>query len=126
MKAWAVLLAAVSLVAVMLVVLFTWFLANGPWENTTEEDRHRVVVELVLPALVIFVFACLTLLAIAIDKDALALAAYGGQVVIGLVLLARGLDASTHSDGKVVLFALAVQLPGALAVLLKRNESARS
>jgi hypothetical protein len=124
-KAWAVLLAALSLVGAVLVLLFTWFLATFPWENSPEDATHRAVVQLVLPALVICVFASLTLIGIAVDRDVLPLAAYGGQATMGLLLLARGLDASSHSDGKVVVFALAVELPGAVAVLLNRRESAR-
>ena len=120
MKALAILLAAACLIGTSLAALLCWFLATGPFENATP-DNTRPFYELLLPIAVAFVFAALTLGAVAVDHRKAAVAAFALHVVATGFALVRALGVSDHSDGVVVVFALAIEVAGLSAVLLGRR-----
>src|SRR6266536_4046658 len=107
MRVLAVLLAAAWLAGTGLATLLAWFATTFPFENTTPENRHAL--SLILPGAIAFVFATLTLAAVVGGPRQLALGVYAVHIVAALVLLARTLEDSDHSDGTLVLFALAVE-----------------
>ena len=122
-KPIAIMLAAVTLVGSLAATLLAWFVETFPFENTRPDDQHPAA--FVLPGLLAFVCACFTLAWIASDRVHLALVAYAVQVVAGFILLMQAVGASAHSDGRLALFALVVELPAAAAVTisLRRRRS---
>ena len=123
MKPIAIVLAAITLVGSLAATVFAWFVVTFPFENTTPDDQHPAA--FVVPGVVAFVCACCTLAWIASDRVHLALAAYAVQVVAGFILLMQAVGASDHSDGRLALLAVAVELPAAAAVAisLRRRRS---
>jgi hypothetical protein len=120
-KAIAILLAGGTVFGTLAASLLAWFVETFCDENCTPDDPHPA--GLTLLGLLAFVCACLVLACIALDRGRLALAAYTGQAVAAFALLSKALNESSHSDGKLLLFALAVELPAAAAVAISMRKT---
>ena len=119
MKVLAFLLALTFVVQTFLANLFVWFLNTFTFENQTAQTTSDFW-GLLLPASLALVFAFLVLGAVALSRWRLALGAYALHVASGALLFARGVGISDHSDGLLIVFALAIELTGLAGVVLLR------
>ncbi len=120
MKALAILCALANLVAIGFVAFMMWFVALFPWENTTPEERTAND-WLVPAAVVLAASAAALLLAVTLSWPGWAALALGLQTTLSLGVLAYALEASDHSDGKLVAIALGIELAAVTAVWLTRS-----
>jgi hypothetical protein len=125
MRALAIVLALGHLVGCLVVAWFLWFLAVFPWENQTPESERWDPV-LIGTAVAISVLATATLVAVAIGRRSLAIPVVVLDLGLGLAILVFALGASSHSDGRLLGFALLVELPAIASVALLERSSDRT
>ncbi len=116
-KALAIMLAAICMTGTLVAALLSWFLATGPFENATPENT-RPFYDLLMPIAVSFVFAVLTLCAVALDRRQIALVAFALHAGATGFVLVRALRISDQNDGKLIAFTLAVEASGLSALVL--------
>lgn len=94
-----------------------WFIASFPWENTEDPSADNWMI----PVAVVFASSAAGLLLfVVMSWRGWALSAFGLQAIVGLGILAFGLEASSHSDGKLLAFALVIACAGGAAVWFVR------
>jgi hypothetical protein len=116
-------LAAVPAVGSVLIGLFLWFAWAFPWENV---DPHWVADRSTFSLLVgataaAFLLAAVLVYAVARDRRWLPAVAFVLHASVALALLAWGLSLSDHGDDKIIIFAVACETPGLLAVILSHR-----
>jgi hypothetical protein len=113
----AIVLAAACLVVTIMAILVA-VIADALSEN--DDQFHS----LALPAAFTFALSALTFGAVALGRWRLAVGAFALQAASSMLLLGKALHISAHSDGKLVAFAAAVEIPGLIGVLLVRPRAA--
>jgi hypothetical protein len=120
MRPLAILLALAYLAGYAVVAFLLVFFATFPFENQSPEDAGKDN-WLIGVAVILFVLALVTALAILLRRLGWAIGAYVAAAGSGVALLAWALDVSEHSDGKLVVWGTAIELVGLGAVALARR-----
>lgn len=123
-KALAILLAVANLAAVGFASWLMWFVAVFPWENSDDPTGD----DWLMPAAIVLAAAGLGLLVcVAASWTRWAAGALGLQTVVLLGVLSYALEGSSHSDGKLVAFALGIEAAafGAWLLLLHHVRTPR-
>jgi hypothetical protein len=101
--------------------LLLTFFATFPFENQSPEDRAA---RELISAGIVMAFLALVTLALIVRHRRSAAAAFAANAAVALSLLTWAVGESDHSDGKLVAWALAVELTGlsAIAVALRDRQ----
>jgi hypothetical protein len=103
----------------------TVFFATFPFENQSSEDRAALA-WLIPVGAGLALLAIATLIALAVRRRGWALVTFALGAGLAAFLLAWAVRVSDHSDGKLVAWALAIELTGLGAVSLGRGRRAES
>jgi hypothetical protein len=116
-------LATAQTVAIGLASLFALFVSSFPWENLEPEDEAEFdrIAALVIAG---FVFAAATAVTIAANKLRWAVIAFVAQFAVSMAALSFALSHSDHSDGRLLAFALGVELVGIAALVISNRQAA--
>jgi hypothetical protein len=124
-RAFALIAAALHVMVVAVVALPIAFFSYFPWENQTPEDAAAADLLLVAAPLML---GLATAFAVALFARrvpfGVALALLATEYAVDAGVLVYALGVSVHSDGKLLLAALAVAAPGAVAVIAVRRTRA--
>jgi hypothetical protein len=120
MRPLAVIFALAYLAGNAVVAFLMVFFATFPFENQSPEDAAKDD-WLIGVALILFVLALITTLAILLSRLGWAVAAYVAAAGSGVAPLVWALDVSEHSYGKLVVWGTAIELVGLGAVALARR-----
>jgi len=116
----AILCAIANLGAIGVAAFLMSFFATFPWENLTPEEQTADD-WLVLAAIVLAASALGLVLCVVMSWQRLGVVALAVQTVVSLSALAYALEGSSHSDGKLLGFAFAVELAAVGALVLSRS-----
>jgi hypothetical protein len=117
MRPLAVTLGVVYLVVNAFAALLMWFYATFPFENQSSEDRGKDD-WLIAVASAMFLLALLTVIAVIARRHGWGAVTFAANSAVALAVLRWGLGVSDHSDGKLIAFALGIELTGLGAVVL--------
>jgi hypothetical protein len=118
MRVLALALGIAYLVANVGAALFMSFFATFPWENQTPEEKAADD-WLVGAGVMVAFLAVVTLIALILNRPGWATVPYAANAALGLALLNWGLGESDHSDGKLIVSTLGIELTGLGAVALR-------
>jgi hypothetical protein len=118
MRQLALLLGIAYLVENTVAAFLMGFIATFPFEN---QDPDTVTKDdwLILVGFAMFFFALITLLAVIARRRGSAALMFAANSALTLALLSWALEASEHSDEKLILWTLAFELTGLGAVALR-------
>lgn len=125
MRALALIFAVAYLLANVGAALLMSFFATFPFENQTPEERAAddwlIGVGILVAAL-----AIVTLIAVILRRQGWATLVFAVNAVLGFALLRWAVGVSDHSDGKLIVWTLAIESTGLGAVALSALSVRRS
>jgi ABC-type transport system involved in cytochrome c biogenesis permease subunit len=115
MRPLSILLALAHTVGCAVAAFLMHFIATFPWEN---RDLVRPDGWLVPAAALLLVLAVATLAAVVCSRRTAAGRLFAAQATLAGGVLAFALSHSDHSDGRLIVFALAVEVAGLAGITL--------
>jgi hypothetical protein len=122
MRGWALVAAALHTTIIGVMAFLMWFVATFPWENQSPEDAAADdwlvgAAPLMVGLAIAFAVAILVLRV----PVAVAIGFVTAEFAVDAVVLRYALDNSDHSDGRLLLVALAAAVTGLVAVIVVRR-----
>jgi hypothetical protein len=105
---------SIAFVALNAFIVLAFLLSSGAENLTSTEMETRKL--MVAVGGVLFVFAVATLIGVVRERRGWALRAFAAQFAFCVLALVYALPRSTHSDGKLMVVALGIELTGLAAV----------
>lgn len=122
MRAFALALAVAYFLANLGAALFMYFLAAFPFENQSPEDQAADD-WMIGVGILVALLALVVLIAVVLRRQGWATIVYAPSAVIGFALLKWAVGVSDHSDGKLIVWVVAIQATGLGAVVLSARRS---